>query len=347
MKIITEKGTITKTAVEWNQEKKQLVLIDQRLLPQELGYLHFQTMDGVPQAIKSMVVRGAPAIGLTGVFGLLLQLKEILEKEKRTIEKTLDEAFKQLLESRPTAVDLELMMEKWLIAVKNNNYNWKFAEKKAIDMFKQSKEECYQIGVHGATLISDGMHILTHCNAGALATSDYGTALAPMRVANEQGIEFHVWVDETRPRLQGARLTGWELQNEGINHDIIVDSAAAYFMSENKVDLIIVGTDRVTGDGWFANKIGTHSLALAARHYEIPFYVAMPWSTFHYKSKKEEATIEERDSEEVLHCPQGHLLANEKSTARNPSFDWTKVDLISGFITPKGIFTYDELKKQL
>ncbi len=335
--------TIETTTIKWDHENEKLILIDQRALPHKVTFLEYSSMEDVPEAIQTMVVRGAPAIGVTGVFGLLLKLREVREKESNEIADELEKAYNLLHATRPTAVDLEKMMKEWLSRVERKDFEWSEGEKLALEIFGKSKEECYQIGIHGAKLIKESDNILTHCNAGALATIDYGTALSPMRIANNNGINFHVWVDETRPRLQGARLTSWELFNEDIDHDVIVDGAAAYFMSVGKVNLVIVGTDRVTGDGWFANKIGTHGLAIAAKYYDIPFYVAMPWSTFMISSTKEDAQIEERSADEVRKCLQGHLLVNEESTARNPAFDWTKTELVTGFITPEGVLNYEQI----
>ncbi|MHA1910835.1 MAG: S-methyl-5-thioribose-1-phosphate isomerase [Candidatus Kariarchaeaceae archaeon] len=343
MRIKVKDKTIETTTIEWDHKSEKLILIDQRALPHKLDFLEYSSLDGIPEAIQTMVVRGAPAIGVTGVFGLLLKLKEVRGKDMVEIADELEEAYHLLLDTRPTAVDLEKMMKDWLRRVELKKFSWPEGERLALEIFGKSKEECYQIGIHGANLINERDNILTHCNAGALATIDYGTALAPLRIAHDKGVNFHVWVNETRPRLQGARLTSWELFNEEIDHDVIADNAAAYYMSEGMVNLVIVGADRVTGDGWFANKIGTHGLAIVAKYYEIPFYVAIPWSTFQISSTKEDASIEERSPDEVRKCLHGHLLVNEGSSARNPAFDWTKVELVSGFITPEGIFTYDQL----
>ena len=315
------------------------------MLPERLELLELHDAPSVYHSIRKMVVRGAPAIGLTGVYGLLMELIACEKKglEKSVIAKTLESAFQLIMSSRPTAIDLKNLMQDWLNYVKSNSYRLDEAEKYAIQLFEQNKQECYQIGVHGSKLFFENAHVLTHCNAGALATADYGTALAPMRIAKSKHIPFHVWVDETRPRLQGARLTAWELANEDIPHKIIVDSSAAFLMSEGLIDFVIVGADRITGDGWVANKIGTMSLAISASHFGIPFYVAAPWSTFAPHVSKEESQIEYRDQSEVLHCPGAGKIANPSSEALNPAFDWTPEDLVTGFITSKGILQYEEL----
>ena len=220
MKIKSKDQTIETTTIKWDHKNEKLILIDQRELPHKVKFLEYSSLEGVPEAIQTMVVRGAPAIGVTGVFGLLLKLREVREKESNEIADELEKAYHLLLETRPTAVDLEKMMKDWLARVELKDFEWSEGEKLALEIFGKSKEECYQIGIHGSKLIKEGDNVLTHCNAGALATIDYGTALAAMRIAHDNGVSFHVWVNETRPRLQGARLTSWELYNEDIDHDV-------------------------------------------------------------------------------------------------------------------------------
>ncbi len=345
MKIKQNDKVIELTAVQWNGTSKTLKLIDQRMLPERLEFLELHDAQSVYHSIHEMVVRGAPAIGLTGVYGLLMELIGCKKKGmgKSLLARKLESAFQLIMSSRPTAIDLKNLMQDWLKYVKSNSYCLDKAEEYALRLFEQNKRECYQIGVYGSKLFFENAHVLTHCNAGALATADYGTALAPMRIAKSKHIPFHVWVDETRPRLQGARLTAWELANEDIPHKIIVDSSAAFLMSEGLIDFVIVGADRITGDGWVANKIGTLSLAISASHFGVPFYVAAPWSTFAPHVSREESQIEHRDQSEVLHCPRVGRIANPSSKALNPAFDWTPEDLITGFITSKGILQYDEL----
>ncbi len=336
------------TAVSWDISSKELVLIDQRLLPEKTVFLRINSLEDTFNAIKQMAVRGAPAIGLTGVFGLLryyfdlLNTKNLIFPDNYIITK-LKKGYNYLLESRPTAVDLFNMTSYFVDKVITENLQYEDAEKLALEIFDQNKNECYNIGVYGSDLIKTGMNILTHCNAGALATADYGTALAPIRIAKQKSIDFHVWVDETRPRLQGGRLTSWELANESISFHVISDNAAGYLMSKGLVDLIIVGADRVTGDGWVANKIGTFTLSVLAKHFSIPFYVAIPWSTFIPNMSRNDAKIEERSPSELLFCPQGHYLLDPRSMIVNPAFDWTPVEHITGFITPAGILRYDDL----
>ncbi len=351
-RITTEKMRIKRngefidvTAVHWDSEKKLLKLIDQRKLPQELEFMDLHDAASVFDAIRNMVVRGAPAIGLTGVYGLLLELNRITRKNPKPaeLEQKMHEVFSMIASSRPTAIDLKNLMEEWLLHVRTNLYDTGKAEEYAQHIFERNKQECFEIGVHGSKLFFENAHVLTHCNAGALATADYGTALAPMRVAKTKKITFHIWVGETRPRLQGARLTAWELANEDISHKIIVDSSATFLMSEGMVDFIIVGADRITGDGWVANKIGTLSLAISASYFGVPFYVAIPWSTFAPNTERNDNDIEYRNQDEVLRCPGTQNIANPSSNALNPAFDWMPEDLVTGFITSKGILEYEEL----
>ena len=350
MKIRLDNGNIINGyAVSWDYETKELVLLDQRLLPEKIKFVRITTLNDTYNAIRSMIVRGAPAIGLTGVFGLLQHYNYLLRKNlsRENIFEEIEKAFEFLLSSRPTAIDLYNMMMAFKDEVITHDLNFSDAENYALYLFEQNKKQCYNIGLHGSKLIKNGYNVLTHCNAGALATADYGTALAPIRIAHYDRKSFHVWVDETRPRLQGARLTSWELLNEGIPHHVIVDSAAGYFMSEGLVDLVIVGADRVTGDGWVANKIGTNTLSILAKYFDIPFYVAIPWSTFVPSVSKNDSIIEERNANELLRSPSGDYMMRKDTPVRNPAFDWTSIENISGFITPDGIFTFEELFSHL
>ena len=350
MKIKLDNGDIIDGySVSWDYEKKELILLDQRLLPNKIKFVHITTLNDTYNAIGSMAVRGAPAIGLTGVFGLLLHYNYLLRKNlsRKNIFEDIKKAFEFLLSSRPTAIDLYNMMKSFMDEVITHELDFSAAENYALYMLEQNKKQCYNIGVHGSKLIKNDYNVLTHCNAGALATADYGTALAPIRIAHYNGKSFHVWVDETRPRLQGARLTSWELLNEEISHHVIVDSAAGYFMSEGLVDLVIVGADRVTGDGWVANKIGTNTLSILAKYFEIPFYVAIPWSTFIPNVSKKDSIIEEREANELIKSPSGDYMMRKDTPIRNPAFDWTSVENVSGFITPDGIFSFKELFSRL
>ncbi len=308
-----------------------LHLIDQRELPTRTVLRHLHRVRGVADAIRSMAVRGAPAIGVAAAYGMALAHREGGYSPQR--------AAKLLRSTRPTAVDLAVGVE----AVRTA---WVAGEDPlgAADRYRaQIVEECHRIGIAGAPLLRRAHRVLTHCNAGALATVEWGTALAPIRVAREQGADLFVWVDETRPLLQGARLTAWELARERIPYAVIVDNAAGAFMKAGQVDVVIVGADRIARNGDFANKIGTYEKAVVARENGIPFYVAAPWSTF--DARRRDGTgipVEERSEEEVLEM-MGHRIAPQKSHARNPAFDVTPAKFVSAFVTPSGVVRPREL----
>jgi len=310
-------------------EKGVVKAIDQRLLPGQLKIVTIRTVAEMAHAISDMTIRGAPSIGAAGAYGMALAWlrKENLTKASITLVKT-----------RPTAHDLSYGVN--LMLSKCDEDLAEAAESYADDIV----EMCRKIGENGAKLIKDGYRILTHCNAGALATVDFGTALAPMRVAHRQGKSIFVYVDETRPRLQGAKLTAWELGNEGIDHAIIPDNAAGHFM-KSSVDLVIVGADRIARNGDFANKIGTYSMAVLAKENWVPFYVAAPISTFDPKIRTgKEIVIEERPQDEVLHVG-GIRIAPKGSRALNPAFDVTPARYVKGFITEKGILRPGEFSE--
>jgi len=310
-------------------EKGVVKAIDQRLLPSQLKIVTIRTAAQMAAAISDMTIRGAPSIGAAGAYGMALAW---LKNENLT------KAAVMLVKTRPTAHDLSYGVNMMLSKCDED-----LAE--AADAFADHiVEMCRTIGENGAKLIKDGYRILTHCNAGALATVDFGTALAPMRVAHRQGKSIFVYVDETRPRLQGAKLTAWELGNEGIDHAIISDNAAGHFM-KSSVDLVIVGADRIAKNGDFANKIGTYSKAVLAKENWVPFYVAAPISTFDPKIKTgKEIVIEERSEDEVLRVGQCRI-APKGSRALNPAFDVTPARYVKGFITEKGILRPGEFSE--
>jgi len=310
-------------------ENGVIKLIDQRKLPRELVIFEARTLDDVAFAIKEMVVRGAPAIGITAAYGMALAHDLGISPE---------EAAEVLRKTRPTAHDLFFAIDYML---KHYDEGWSAAEKYANDVIEKAR----LIGVHGEPLIEDGDRILTHCNAGALAVGDWGTALAPIRVAHRGGKRVFVYVDETRPRLQGM-LTAWELLNEGIEHVIIPDNAAGYFMWRGDIDLVIVGADRIALNGDFANKIGTYEKAVLAKENGIPFFVAAPITTFdpNIESGKD-IPIEERSKEEVL-CVEKPIPPPKGSKARNPAFDVTPNKYLTGIITEYGII-YPPFKKNI
>ena len=286
-----------------------LKLIDQRKLPFQLKIFEASSVEKVAYAIKKMVVRGAPAIGCAAAYGMALA--EDKEKAARMLKRT-----------RPTAHDLFYAVD----YMTENEGRIEAAHRYVEDIV----EKCRKIGEIGEKLIKHGSRILTHCNAGALATVDWGTALAPIRMAKDK--EIFVWVDETRPRLQGL-LTSWELKQEGIKHAVIADNAAGYFMKEGEVDMVIVGADRIASNHDVANKIGTYEKAVLAKENGIPFYVAAPISTFDESiSDGKKIKIEERDAEEVT-----KIFDYIPPEIRNPAFDVTPAEYITGIITEKGI----------
>jgi len=320
MLVKTPKGTKEFRAI-W-MERGVVKAIDQRLLPNQFKIVSIRTYREMARAISDMTVRGAPTIGAAAAYGMALaSLKGVqLKKAAETIRAT-----------RPTAHDLFYAVNLMLTRCDED------LVRVANDYADGIVEMCRRIGENGARLIRDGDRILTHCNAGALATVDLGTALAPIRIAKSQGKEIFIYVDETRPRLQGAKLTAWELLNEGIEHAIIPDNAAGHFMKDS-VDLIIVGADRIARNGDFANKIGTYSKAVLAKENRVPFYVAAPVSTFDFFTKSgKDIVIEERSEDEVLSVG-GCRVAPRGSKAFNPCFDVTPAKYVEGFVTEKGIF---------
>ena len=303
-------------------------LIDQRKLPENIEIFEAKNSADIAHSIKDMLVRGAPAIGVTAAYGLAMA---------NLNGENMDQAVSVIRNTRPTAYDLFKAID----FMKNNEYLESAARRYANEI----SSRCKKIGEYGNELIEGGTRILTHCNAGALAVVDWGTALAPMRVANNEGKKIFVYVDETRPRLQGARLTAWELAQEGIDHAIIADNAAGHYMKAGKVDMAIVGADRITASGDFANKIGTYEKAVLAKENGIPFYVAAPGSTFDFSlSSGDDIPIEERSPDEVLYIDEKRLGPSE-STALNPAFDVTPHRYVTGFITEYGIFKPEELPK--
>jgi methylthioribose-1-phosphate isomerase len=306
-------------------------MIDQRYLPFDVRVYEAKNAEEVAVAIEDMVVRGAPAIGATAAFGMAqaarqgIDLKEVGERFRRT---------------RPTGHDLFFAIDFMTRAAAAGQDAVEAAERYALE----EVERCRMIGEHGATLIKNGTRILTHCNAGALATVDVGTVMAPMRVAKEKGRRFFVYVDETRPRLQGARLTSWELLQEGIEHAIITDGAAGHFLSRGEVDLVLFGADRIAANGDTANKIGTYGKAVVARENHVPVYIAAPTTTIDFDLPSgAKIPIEERSPQEVLHLD-GQLIAPKDSPARNPAFDVTPAKYITGIITEHGILKPSSLR---
>jgi translation initiation factor eIF-2B subunit alpha/methylthioribose-1-phosphate isomerase len=324
-------------------EDRQVFLINQNKLPATFEVVTCESVEQVASAIVDMTVRGAPAIGATGAYGMALAA--ILASDEH-FRNQLRKARDLLLGTRPTAIDLNngvrLVYEHALKWIPDLMHARLVAMQTAVDFAMRSAEDCRMIGEVGQSLIEDGMRILTHCNAGALATVDWGTALAVIRMAHRSGKKIFVYSDETRPKLQGSRLTAFELHHEGIPHAIITDIAAGHYMQKGEIDLIITGADRVCLNGDIANKIGTYSLAVLAKEHKIPFYIAAPQTTFDLTCMNgRDIPIEERAEEEIT-CLNGIQVANPESQAFNPSFDVTPAKYITGIITGKGIFKAKE-----
>ena len=325
-------------------------IIDQTRLPFEFTVARLETLEQAAHAIRTMQVRGAPLIGATAAYGVCLALR------RHASDEALDRACESLLATRPTAVNLRWALEEMRNAVRNlpRERRLEAAYARAAAICDDDVDTCRMIGVHGLALIKEQaarkqgrtVNVLTHCNAGWLACVDWGTATAPIYQAHDAGIPVHVWVDETRPRNQGAALTAWELGEHGVDHTVIVDNAGGHLMRHGRVDLCIVGTDRVTANGDVCNKIGTYLKALAAQDNNVPFYVALPHSTIDWSIDDGFAIpIEERAGDEVTRMT-GRLASGEIATvdiaapgssAGNPAFDVTPARLVSGLITERGV----------
>lgn len=319
-----------------------LEMIDQRILPREFVYIKYWSAQEVAEGIKTMVVRGAPAIGCAAAYGIALEALQLELQTRQDFKLGMENAFEVLAASRPTAVNLF-----W--ALRRMREVWSSCANQAPNQIsKRLLEEAHQItsedvannrvmGAYGAALLFDGARVLTHCNAGALATAGHGTALGVIRSAIEAGKRISVIADETRPFLQGARLTAWEMVQEGIPTTLIADGMAGHLMATGCIDAVVVGTDRVAANGDVANKIGTYMVAVLANRHKIPFYVACPLSTIDLRIMDgSQIPIEERDSQEVLGFG-GVRTAAEGVEIRNPSFDVTPAELVTGLITEKGV----------
>jgi len=316
-------------------ERGILSIIDQRRLPARTAVRRLRTLEEVAEAIRTLAVRGAPSIGVAAAYGMVLGHREGRYRP--------DEAARRLRSTRPTAVDLyvgsETVRRAWVAGAD--------VEAAANAYRDEIVEECHRIGIAGAPLFLRTHRVLTHCNAGALATVEWGTALAPLRVARERGARIFVWVDETRPLLQGARLTAWELARERIPYAVIADNAAGHYLATGQVDAVIVGADRIARNGDFANKIGTYEKAVVAHENGVPFYVAAPWSTFDRgRASGRSIPVEERSEEEVLEFA-GTRTAPASSRAKNPAFDVTPARFVTAFITPSGVIAPRQLARAL
>jgi methylthioribose-1-phosphate isomerase len=319
-----------------------IVMIDQTRLPQELHYLHTRDVNEVWTAIKTLQVRGAPAIGIAAAMGVVVAVQDLPAWSSAEIVKAVNAAADRLATSRPTAVNLFWALDRMRavagvsLALSPTGLKERLANE-ALAIFEEDRVMCRTIGRHGATLLKDGATILTHCNAGGLATSGYGTALAPVYVATEEGRRIRVFADETRPLLQGARLTAWELMQAGIDVTLICDNMAAHTMKTQRIDAILVGADRIAANGDTANKIGTYGVAVLAKAHGIPFYVLAPSSTFDLAlASGDEIPIEERGPEEITRGF-GKPTAPDGVKTYSPAFDVTPADLITAIVCERGV----------
>lgn len=335
--------------IEWKDNT--VIMIDQTKLPNELVFVKYTDYRQVADAIRNMVVRGAPAIGVSGAFGLALAALQSKAKTKESLLADLEKARKVLFETRPTAVNLAWGLEKIMNVAKEGN-DVSEIKKTVVEAAKQMAEEDIEtnmkMGKNGAALFENNDIVMTHCNAGALATVGYGTALGVIRATKESGKNIKVIATETRPVMQGSRLTAFELKHDGIDVNLIPDTAVGYVMSKGLVTKVIVGADRILRTGHVYNKIGTYQVAIMAKQHDIPFYVAAPLSTFDLKSKPEDVIIENRKASEVTMIA-GKKTAPDGIEVLNPAFDLTPPELITGIITEAGVAKppFDESIKKL
>lgn len=338
-------------AIKWNDEKDELILLDQTKLPNVIEYKTYTAIEGVYDAIKTMVVRGAPAIGVTAGYGIYIGMKNVHEDSFENFYKIMNDKAKYLNSSRPTAVNLSWALKRML--KKAESVKDKPVEEikcilkdEAKNIHNEDTIICRKIGENLITLLKDGMGILTHCNAGQLATSKYGTATAPMYLSKEKGWHLKIYSDETRPRLQGSTLTALELYMAGIDVTTITDNMAAVVMAQRKIDAVIVGCDRIAANGDTANKIGTFGVSILAKYFNIPMYIAAPTPSIDLNTPSgKDIPIEERDPKEVT-CRFGVRTVPEGVKVYNPSFDVTPHENITAIVTEKGI-VYPPFKENL
>ena len=334
--------------VVWQNDK--VILIDQTHLPQQYNVVEISLCQDMAQAIRTMIVRGAPAIGIAAAYGMYLGAREINTSDRHEFLKELDKTAQMLRETRPTAVNLFWAISRMLKTAYETLGTVEEIKATLLETAQEIQQEdletCQAIGDHGLLVLPtnpEKVTILTHCNAGSLATAGYGTALGVVRSARRENRLKMVYADETRPRLQGARLTAWECAKEQIPVTVITDSMAAHCMQQNKIDLVVVGADRIAANGDTANKIGTYSLAIIARAHDVPFYVAAPFSTIDFElASGGQIPIEERDTAEIYHIG-GKDFRVKGAEFYNPAFDVTPAELIAGIITEKGVSNPDRL----
>ena len=335
--------------IEWKDNS--VIMIDQTKLPNELLFVTYTDYKQVANAIKTLVVRGAPAIGVSGAFGLALAALQSNASTKEKMINDLNSAKNVLFETRPTAVNLAWGLEK-IMEVARSCKDPEEIKKIVVETAKQMADQDVKInmtmGKHGSKLFDDNDTVLTHCNAGALATVGYGTALGVIRASKESGKNIKVIATETRPVQQGSRLTAFELKHDGIDVSLIPDTAVGYTLANNLVNKIIVGADRILKTGHVFNKIGTYQVALLAKHHNVPFYVAAPLSTFDLSSNPEDVVIQQRKSSEVTGIGEKKTAPDDINVI-NPAFDMTPPELISGIITENGVITapFEETIKEL
>ena len=340
---------MTLKTIEWKDNS--VIMIDQTKLPNELLFVTYTDYKQVANAIKTLVVRGAPAIGVSGAFGLALATLQSNASTKEEMINDLNSAKNILFETRPTAVNLAWGLEK-IMEVARSCKDPEEIKKTVVETAKQMADQDVKInmtmGKHGSKLFDDNDTVLTHCNAGALATVGYGTALGVIRASKESGKNIKVIATETRPVQQGSRLTAFELKHDGIDVTLIPDTAVGYTLANNLVNKIIVGADRILKTGHVFNKIGTYQVALLAKHHNVPFYVAAPLSTFDLNSNPEDIVIEQRKSSEVTGIGEKKTAPDDINVI-NPAFDMTPPELISGIITENGVITapFEETIKEL
>jgi methylthioribose-1-phosphate isomerase len=339
--------------IEWDGDRVRM--IDQTILPGEFKILDITSVEEIAHAIRILQVRGAPAIGVAAAMGMVLGLQPFVDLDRKDFDEKLREVKDYLASTRPTAVNLFWALERMeRVAEENQDQDsrdvLKTLKEESQIIYEEDRRMCRQIGEYNDTLIKDGDTLMTHCNAGGLATSEFGTALSGMYVATERGKTVHVYSCETRPLLQGCRLTSWELQQEGIDVTLITDSMAGHVMKTRGVDMVVVGADRIVRNGDVANKIGTYSLAIVSEKHGVPFYVAAPLSTIDPDIESgEDIPIEERAPEEITEGF-GKRLAPEGIKVFNPAFDVTPSSLVRGIITDKGILSppyYESIGKVL
>ena len=327
-------------AISWSPSGA-VRIIDQRALPEAEITRDLESAESVADAIRQLQVRGAPLIGIAAAMGLVAGMREQRTAARAEYLSRLEELASLLGAARPTAVNLRWALDRMVRVAEATSGGgaelWERLRVEATTIWEEDRAMCRKIGEHGLTILPDGGNVLTHCNTGALATGGIGTALAPIYLAHEKGRKVHVYVDETRPLLQGSRLTAWELMHAGISCTLITDAAAATLMRQAKVDVVLVGADRICANGDFANKIGTYGLAVLARHHGVPFYCAAPWSSVDVTlAEGDLIPIEQRAPAEVT-VMAGRPTAPEGMPALNPAFDVTPARYVTAFITDRGI----------